>query len=166
MEHISTWIYSIFIKLWANFYQKKVDTDNKNIILLPRETKTRMFLWLLHIATFEVVQIFDLFDFANFQLEWNVQITFFGLMCSFSQILRNKGMNGRLLPCHIKYKTRKIKRSTNSFIIFINHVGSSYYCFWDLKISYWLRDLANTSMPIHYRRAWTRSWIVKNDFFF
>lgn len=44
-------------------------------------------------------KFFDLFDFANFQLDWNVQITFFGLVCSF--LLRfywTKELNERAIP--------------------------------------------------------------------
>ena len=133
-----TWQNFIFIKLWANFYPKGLTQTTRKNILILRETETKTlkcFLWLLHIATFEVVQIFWFIWFCKFPVGMKcANYIFWTHMFFFWDFTeqRNRMNAVRFLSC-------KINNTNNPFLkIFINNEGSSHYCFWEFQISWWL----------------------------
>lgn len=66
-------------------------------------TLCKMFLWLLHIATFEVVQIFWFIWFCKFPVGLKcANYIFWTRMFLSSQILLNKGIEWKGDPCQVK----------------------------------------------------------------
>ena len=125
-----------FHQTLSKLLSQRVDTDKeKEYSHTQRNWNTKMFLRLLHIATFEVVQIFWFIWFCKFPVGMKcANYIFWTHMFFFWDFTeqRNRMNAVRFLSC-------KINNTNNPFLkIFINNEGSSHYCFWEFQISWWL----------------------------